>query len=197
MRSDLKIIAGWIPEGARVLDLGCGDGSLLDHLQSAKRVTGYGLEIDPDNISACIRRGVNVVEQDLNVKGLANFSHHHFDMAVMTQALQAVKHPDLMLDEMLRLSKECIITFPNFAYWRLRLFLLLKGRMPMSKTLPYTWYDTPNIHLCTFRDFEALCQEKGIRILRRAVVNSQHETPALARLWPNWFGQIALYQVTR
>lgn len=197
MRADLQIIADWIPEGSRVLDLGCGDGALLDYLQTHKNVNGYGLEIDPDNITACIARGVSVVEQDLDVKGLANFSHHHFDMAVMTQALQAVRHPDKMLEEMLRLSRECIVTFPNFAYWRLRLFLLLKGRMPVSKTLPYTWYDTPNIHLCTFRDFEALCAEKGIRILRRAVVNSQHETRLLARAFPNWLGQIALYQVTR
>lgn len=197
MRADLQLIANWIPEGSRVLDLGCGDGTLLDHLQSHKGVTGYGLEIDPDNINACVAKGVNVVEQDLDAKGLANFKHQQFDIAVMTQALQAFRHPDEMLDEMLRLSRECIITFPNFAYWRLRLYLLSKGRMPVSKTLPYSWYDTPNIHLCTFRDFEALCKEKNIRILRRAVVNSQHESSPLVRLFANWLGQIALYQVTR
>ena len=197
MRADLKIIADWIPPGSRVLDLGCGDGTLLHHLGKTKNILGYGLEIDPDNITACISKGVNVIEQDLDVKGLANFTHHHFDVVLMTQALQAVRQPDVMLDEMLRLGKECIITFPNFAYWRLQFYLLTKGRMPINKTLPYTWYNTPNIHLCTFRDFEALCRDKNIRITRRTVVDNEHQPSRLARHFPNWLGQIANYQVAK
>lgn len=197
MRIDLQIIAEWIQPQSRVLDLGCGDGTLLSHLQNTKSILGYGLEIDPFNITACIQKGVNVIEQDLDVKGLANLRQQHFDVVVMTQALQAVRQPDIMLDEMLRLGKECIITFPNFAYWKLRFYLLSKGRMPVSKTLPYTWYNTPNIHLCTFRDFEALCRDKNIRILRRAVVNDDQESQTLAQRFPNWLGQIAIYQVTK
>lgn len=197
MRADLQRIADWIPQGSRVLDLGCGDGTLLHHLQSCKGILGYGLEIDADNITACIARGVNVIQQDLDTKGLSNFRHQRFDVVVMTQALQTVRRPDRLLEEMLRLGKEGIVTFPNFGYWRLRLYQLLRGRMPVSRTLPYNWYDTPNIHLCTFRDFEALCAERQIRILRRAVVNEEHQTSPMTERFPNWLGQTAVYQITR
>jgi methionine biosynthesis protein MetW len=180
-----------------MLDLGCGDGTLLAYLQEHKQVTGYGLEINHEHITACMRRGVSVVEQNLDEKGLGNFRDQSFDIVVMTQALQAVRQPDMVLEEMLRLGRECIVTFPNFAYWRLRWYLMRKGRMPVSKTLPYTWYNTPNIHLCTFRDFEALCFEKNIHILNRSVVDNEHRDHWFNRLWPNLFGQIAIYRVTR
>lgn len=197
LRPDLDIIEQWIKPGAHMLDVGCGDGTLLGYLQENKNVSGYGLEINHEHITACMRRGVSVVEQDLDVKGLGNFRDQSFDIVVMTQALQAVREPDVMLEEMLRLGRECIVTFPNFAYWRLRWYLMRKGRMPVSKTLPYTWYNTPNIHLCTFRDFEALCFERGIRILDRAVGDNEHRAGWFNRLWPNLFGQIAIYRVTR
>ena len=115
----------------------------------------------------------------------------------MTQALQAVRQPDLMLDEMLRMGKECIVTFPNFGHWSLRLYLAGRGRMPMSKTLPYAWYNTPNIHLCTFKDFEKLCIEKNIRIKRRTVVDNGHRQRWFSQTFPNLFGRIAIYQVAR
>ena len=159
LRDDLRIIQQWVKPSSQVLDLGCGEGQLLSYLQANKQVNGYGLEINPDKITACIRNGVNVLEQNLD-DGLSNFADDSMDTVIMTQALQVVRRPDELLEEMLRIGKEAIVTFPNFGFWKTRFYLLLKGRMPMSETLPYNWYDTPNIHMCTFRDFEILCHEK-------------------------------------
>lgn len=196
MRDDLAVIYDWVPTGARVLDLGCGDGTLLDALARDKNVTGYGLEIDPGGITACLARGVNVIEQNLD-DGLANFDDGAYDLVVMTQALQALRRPDLMLDEMLRVAEEGIITFPNFAYWRHRVHLGLRGYMPVSKSLPHAWYDTPNIHLSTFNDFEHLCREKGLKIIDRAVGIGGNKGNRLSRHWPNLFGEIAIFRVAR
>jgi methionine biosynthesis protein MetW len=195
MRADLDIIQDWIPAGSRVLDLGCGNGELLAWLREHKQVSGYGLEIDPDNIARCIERGVNVIEQDLD-KGLGNFASNSFDVVLMTQALQAVDRPDQVLREMLRIGRQCIITFPNFGHWRCRWYLASRGRMPVSEFLPYTWYDTPNIHFCTFKDFEALCREQNIRVLDRLAVDHQHRDSLLSRLWPNLLGEIGIYRVS-
>src|SRR5574344_2048066 len=166
MRADLALIEQWIPKGSRVLDLGCGDGELLASLMKHKQVTGYGLEIAADNIAACIDKGVNVIEQDLD-QGLSNFDSDSFDVVVMSQALQVVHYPDKILQEMLRVGKTCIITFPNFGHWRCRWYLAHKGRMPVSDFLPYTWYNTPNIHFCNFADFEALCRDMQMTVLDR------------------------------
>ncbi|MFO8045285.1 MAG: methionine biosynthesis protein MetW [Halomonas sp.] len=195
-RPDFKLIHEWIPENAHILDLACGDGSLLAALARDKNVTGYGLEIDPNGITACIARGVNVIEQNLD-QGLANFDDDACDLVIMTQALQALRRPDLMLDEMLRVASEAIITFPNFAYWRHRVYLGIRGYMPVSKSLPHAWYDTPNIHLSTFNDFEQLCRDKGLIIVDRAVGIGDHEGHWTSRLWPNLFGEIAIFRVTR
>lgn len=196
MRADLELIYNWIPNGAHVLDLGCGDGTLLDTLARDKGVSGYGLEIDMNGITACLEKGVNVIEQDLD-QGLANFDDDTCDVVIMTQALQALRRPDRMLDEMLRIAGECIITFPNFAYWRHRFYLGFKGYMPVSKSLPHAWYDTPNIHLSTFNDFERLCRDKGLIIIDRAVGNGDHEGHWSSRLWPNLFGETAVFRVSR
>ena len=134
--------------------------------------------------------------QDID-KGLGNIQDKRFDYVVMTQALQAVQRPDLVLSEMLRVGKEAIITFPNFGHWRVRGYLFLKGRMPVSRTLPHQWFDTPNIHLCTVKDFETHCAKNGFKILQRMVVDRHHEYGPLTRILPNLFGEIALYRVTR
>ncbi len=197
MRADLDIIQEWIAPNSRILDLGCGDGTLLRYLKDTKQVRGYGLEINPDDITHCVRHGVNVIQQDLDARGLANFQDNCFDTVVMTQALQAVRRPDIMLDEILRLSRQGIITFPNFGHWRCRYYLARNGRMPISKSLPYTWYNTPNIHLCTFKDFETLCYQKNIHIMQRTVVDREHRHRWFNTLWPNLLGEIAIYRISR
>lgn len=193
MRADLAIIQQWITPGCRLLDLGCGDGNLLQTLQQTRQTHGYGLEIDQDDIAICISKGLNVLEQDLN-QGLSLFETDSFDWVIMTQALQAVASPDTLLEDMLRVGKRCIITFPNFGHWRIRSYLSWQGRMPKSKNLPYSWYDTPNIHLCTFKDFETLCNDKGFNIEARMVVNQNDGL--LLKLWPNLFGSTAIYHLS-
>ncbi|RZU38390.1 methionine biosynthesis protein MetW [Fluviicoccus keumensis] len=196
MRLDLRLAEQWIQPGSRVLDLGCGDGELLAHLRDQFNVHGYGLEIDEDKISAGVARGVNVIQQNLN-EGLGNFGDATFDSVIMTQALQAVAKPDELLEDMLRVAKEAIITFPNFAHWKTRGYLFWRGMMPVSEALPYSWYNTPNIHLCTFRDFEALCAEKGVAILNRRAVDGDQQGSLLMQKFPNMFGEVAIYRVTR
>ena len=161
MRLDLAVIQQWIKPGSRVLDLGCGDGTLLEALRDHRQVDGLGVEIEPDDITRCVARGISVIEQDLN-ESLGNFQTGDFDVVVMTLALQALRYPHRVLDEMLRIGGEAVVAVPNFGHWRARWYLISRGRMPVSKFLPYTWYDTPNIHFCTVRDFEALCKERHI-----------------------------------
>jgi len=196
MRDDFDFIARWIPPQSRVLDLGCGDGALLSELAQSRAVRGYGLEIDPDSIQACIERGVNVIEQDLN-NSLDNFADQSFDTVIMTQALQAMRYPHLVLDEMLRIGRECIVTFPNFGQWRARAYLTLQGRMPVTKQLSYQWYDTPNIHFFTYRDFEQLCAERGIVILQRKRLANGWPDRWLTGVMPNLFTETAVYQLSR
>ena len=194
MRGDLELVAGLINPGARVLDLGCGEGELLNHLQRDKRVNGYGLDRDAENIRTCVSKGVNVIEQDLD-QGLDNFAKDSFDMVVMTDALQAVKEPRQLVRDMLRVGEECIVTFPNFAHWRCRAQLALKGVMPVSEQLPHSWFDTPNIHLCTFADFEQLCKTESINIIQRRVVDANHQEKAFINWAPNFFGTYAFYRL--
>ena len=196
MRADLAIIADLVNEGARVLDLGCGEGELLAHLQANKHVYGYGLDVDAGNITTCITKGVNVIEYDLD-DGLDAFADDAFDMVVMTETLQSVRYPDELLSEMLRIGGECIVTFPNFGHWRCRAHLGVLGRMPLASHLPHSWYDTPNIHLCTFDDFEKLCRQRGYRIIERFVVGADYQSRALANRLPNLFGEIAFYRLGR
>lgn len=196
MRLDLTHIQRWIAPGSKVLDLGCGNGVFLRQLQDTRNVRGMGLEIDPANISAAIGRGLNIVEQNMDL-GLDNFPDQSFDTVVMAHALQVVHYPDRVLDEMLRIGREGVVTFPNFGHWRCRIYLAFRGRMPVSKFMPHSWYDTPNIHFCTVTDFEALCRDKGIRILDRKMVGNTRRRPLLARLWPNLFALTAVYRITR
>ena len=195
-RNDFEIIRQWIKPDSRVLDLACGDGELLKSLSQHKQVKGYGLEINPQNIEQCIINGVNVLEQDID-RGLGNFKDGSFDTVIMTQALQVLRHPHLVLDEMLRVGRKCIVTFPNFGHWRCRWYLSTRGKMPVSKFMPYTWYDTPNIHFCTFRDFEELCRQKKLTVIQRLVVDNAHKGDWKTRLFPNLMGEIAIYHLTK
>jgi methionine biosynthesis protein MetW len=196
MRPDQEIIQRWIEPDSRVLDLGCGDGSLLANLKLTKKVKGTGLEIDSDKIQTCVERGLNVIEQNLDA-GLWNFQTDSFDTVLLAQTLQALSHPDQLIDEMLRVGRRGIVTFPNFGNWKSRVYLSSKGRMPVSKFMPHAWYDTPNIHFCTVRDFDTLCKEKNIRILERTVVDLKHEGSLSMRLLPNLLGEIAIYHIAR
>lgn len=196
MRADLRIIKNWIEPQSRVLDLGCGDGSFLALLKQEKKIFDCGLDVDTENINKCLLAGVNVIEQDLN-KGLANFSDNSFDTVLLTQTLQAVQKPDVLVEEMLRIGKKCIITFPNFAYWRYRLYLVSKGRMPVLKSIPFEWYNTPNIHFCTIKDFDTLCYEKNIHVLNRTVVNYKYQNSSLMSINSNFFGINAIYHISR
>ena len=196
MPPDLEIIQNWIKTGSRVLDLGCGDGSLLHFLKTTKDVSEIGLEIDAENIESCIENGINVIEQNIN-QGLSNFQSNSFDTVLLAQTLQALSNPDMLIDEMLRIGTNGIVTFPNFGNWKCRLYLSSTGRMPVSKFMPHQWYNTPNIHFCTVKDFDALCSEKGIKVLTRTVVDSQHQGSWYMRAWPNFLGEIAIYHITK
>lgn len=195
LRVDFQIISDWIPEGARVLDLGCDNGTLLKHLQQ-RGVSGYGLEIDNSKFSDCIDAGVNVIQADLD-QGLPQFANQSFDFVILSQTLQAINRPDFLIEEIIRVGKQGIIGFPNFGHWQCRLQLALGGHMPVSRTLPNDWFNTPNIHLCTIQDFEQLCTDKQMTVLNRSIVNHAHKDTLGTKLLPNLFGQIALYQIKK
>ncbi|HVT35866.1 MAG TPA: methionine biosynthesis protein MetW [Nevskiaceae bacterium] len=191
MRPDLELIGDWIQPGARVLDLGCGDGALLRHLAATRRVRGYGLEIDAENLARCVDAGVNVIQADID-DGLKDFEAQSFDCVLMAQALQALQRPDHAVAEMLRVGKTAVVTFPNFGNWRVRAALAL-GRMPVTAALPDRWYDTPNIHLCTVADFEDLCRARGWRIADRRLLNRELRQGPSIVLAPNLFCEVAMY----
>ncbi|MFZ5523249.1 MAG: methionine biosynthesis protein MetW [Pseudomonadota bacterium] len=190
-RPDFAAIAAWIPKGASVLDLGCGDGSLLRFLRDMREVRGYGVEISDANIVACIRNGVNVIQDDLDT-GLSGFETLSFDYVILSQTLQAIRHTEALVQEILRVGRAGIVSFPNFGYWRNRL-KILRGSMPVSRDLPYQWYDTPNVHLCTLHDFEDFCAKQKVQILNRRVMTGEGEVQVL----PNLLGSTAVYRFQR
>lgn len=196
MRVDFEILESWVPQGAHVLDLACGDGTLLRSLMDDRGVTGYGLENDHQSIAQCIEKGVNVIEKEL-VRDLNGFQDNSFDLVIMTQAIQVMKYPDIILDEMLRVGRECIVTFPNFGNVRARAHLALRGKMPVTKKLPYQWYDTPNIHFCTVADFQNLCKSKDYRVINHATQAELLFNKQLKGLWPNLFAETAIYHLTK
>ncbi len=198
LRADLDIISGWIQPGSKVLDLGCGDGTLLAHLRDQYHVLGYGLEIDRFNIEVCVEKNINVIQANLNHGLKSYFADKRFDCVIMSQTLQATEQPDLLIEEMLRVGAEGIVTFPNMAHWSARLQLGLQGIMPVTKNLPNQWFNTPNVHLCTLNDFEKLCSKHDIQILERAVVDHSHKKGGwLTNLFPNLLGEIAIYRFRR
>lgn len=187
-RPDFAAIAEWIPQGARVLDLGCGDGTLLKYLQQTRSVNGYGVEIDDGNVLECVKNGVHVIQSDLE-RGLADFDDGSFDFVVLSQTLQAMRNTERIVREMLRVGRAGIVTFPNFGYWKNRLHVL-RGHMPISENLPFEWFNTPNIHLCTVDDFEKFCSQRGINIVARTVLTGGRPATVL----PNLLGELAVYQ---
>ena len=190
-RADYATIGRWVGEGARVLDLGCGDGALLQFLVSERHASGYGIEIDDAGVLASVRNGVNVLQSDLE-RGLAGFDDAAFDVVLLSQTLQAMRRIEAIVAEMLRVGREAIVTFPNFGHWSHRL-QVLRGRMPVSSSLPYQWFDTPNIHLCTVADFDAFLAERGHRVLDRVVLTGGRPV-AFA---PNLMGELAIYRFRR
>jgi methionine biosynthesis protein MetW len=187
-RYDFALISSWIPERAKVLDLGCGDGELLAGLAATRAVTGYGIEIDPGLVLASVKNGVNVLQDDLE-SGLSTFADNSFDFVILSQTLQAMRNVEGVMREMLRVGREGIVTFPNFGYWRHRLDVI-GGHMPVSRSLPHSWYNTPNLHLCTVKDFEDLCIKLGAVILDERVL---HEGKQVSFL-PNLLGSLGVFR---
>jgi len=197
VRADLDLVARMVPAGSRVLDLGCGDGDLLAELIASRGCRGQGVEVSREALHACVERGVPVVEADID-RGLPEFEDGSFDVVVLSQTLQAVHRPALVLRELTRVGRLGIVSFPNFGHWRLRVQLVARGKMPVTRTLPYRWYETPNIHLCTVRDFEALARVEGLTLLDRRLLDaSGGAAPARARRRPNLLAAGAAYLLRR
>lgn len=196
MRNDLKSIVDWIKPDSHLLDLGCGNGTLLAHLHSKKNVSGYGIEIDETAISECIKNGVDVIQKDID-GNMTEFADQSFDYVVMSQSLQTMRHTDKVLLEMLRVGREGIISFPNMGYIKGRIQLALFGHMPVTKSLAHTWYETPNIHLCTVKDFKNLCKELDIEIVEFKLLGNDLKNHLMMRLFPNLLGKVALYRVRK
>lgn len=188
MRPDLDAIVHWVAPGARVLDLGCGDGQLLRTLWEARQAPGYGVEIDDASVLACVANDVNVLQVDLE-SGLSLFGDGSFDSVILSETLQTIHRTEFLMREMLRVGREAIVSFPNFGHWSARLQVVL-GRMPVSETLPYEWYETPNVHHCTISDFEDLCRRLGIRIRERLALHNGRPVTWL----PNLLGSVAVYR---
>ena len=186
-----KIINSWVPENSKVIDFGCGDGSLLKELFENKQVLGYGVEINDTKIEKCIEKGVPVIKLNID-KGLNDFMSSDFDLSIMARSIQCLKKPDLALNRMLKLSKRCVVTLPNLGYWRCRINLAL-GKMPITPDLPSSWYETENIHLCTIKDFENLCLKENISIKDKVFINRNGDQGGLSKINPNLFAVEGVY----
>lgn len=198
LRPDLAAIADMIPQNARVLDVGCGDGALLEHLVATHQVDGRGLELNQQNVNACVTRGLSVVQGDADTD-LVDYPSQVFDVVILSQTIQATRRPNFVLNQLLRIGKRTVVSLPNFGHWRVRLSLLARGRMPETKALGHTWYDTPNIHLCTIADFVALTHEAGARIERALELKENGLTRDMrpAAWGPNLFAEGAIFLLAK
>jgi methionine biosynthesis protein MetW len=191
LRADLAFIAHWVPKKSQVLDLGCGDGVMLEYLQTDKACIGYGIEIDDEKIPACVARNVSVIQRDLEA-GLSIFADNSFDTVLCLSALQMMKNVEGILRDIARVGNEAIVSFPNFAYWPHRVSLL-RGRMPVSKSLPYEWYDTPNVRCATINDFKELANKVGLEVLECVALHNGNPVSFL----PNWRGSLAVFRLRK
>lgn len=197
LRADLLLISDMVENGSRVLDIGCEDGALLEYLGREKQVTGRGIELSQAGVNACVARGLSVIQGDADTD-LGNYPDDAFDYAVLSQTLQAVRAPHLVLQQLARIGRRTIVSFPNFGYWKVRRRLLLRGRMPVTKVLPDQWYETPNIHLCTIRDFLILCEDLNIEVEKSLILDERGRVTMARSLWlANLVGQQAIFLLRR
>ena len=192
VRPDFDVVTNWVPQGASVLDLGCGDGELLARLQRERGTIGYGVEIEDGAVLACLNRGLNVLQGNIE-SGLNLFDDGAFDVVILSQTLQATRHTEALVREVLRVGKSAIVTLPNFGHWSVRWQLGFGGRMPVSKRLPYQWYDTPNVHFSTITDFDVFCADKGISVVRRVALAGG----SAIKFLPNVRGETAVFQIRK
>ena len=191
-----EVIENWVSSGSRILDLGCGDGSILEALKLNKSVGGYGIEIDKENIQACLEKGLEVIEQNID-KGLTNFQDKSFDTVLVSQTIQVLKNPKEALDEITRIGYQSIIVIPNFGHWKSRLTVFLGGKMPVTEALPEKWYETDNIHLCTVADFENLCSELDIVVEEKKILNAKGKVSSISSGWSNLLSSAVIYRLSR
>jgi methionine biosynthesis protein MetW len=196
IRVDLQLIADMVAPDTRALDVGCGDGALLAYLMNFKRVDARGMELSQTGVNACVANGLSVIQGDADTD-LRDYPDNAFDYVILSQTLQATREPREVLRQMLRVGKRAIVSFPNFAHWQVRLRMVFGGRMPQTTSLPYKWYDTPNIHLCSIDDFRALCRDMGVQIERAIVLNSKSRRIQMPPLLANLIGEQAVFMLRR
>lgn len=189
-RADFDVVSAWVPQGARVLDLGCGDGALLARLAKERNCRGYGVEIDHGAMLAAMKNGVNVIQSNIE-GGLAFFGNRSFDVVILSQTLQATRYTEALIKDVLDIGRSAIVTIPNFAHWQVRLQLGIGGRMPVSRRMPYQWYDTPNVHFSSILDFDNFCDKKRIVVEKKIVLAGGREV----RVLPNLRGETAVFQI--
>ena len=197
MNLNYKVVCDLVEKNSKVLDLGCGNGELLELLKKEKQIKGFGVEINQESLLEALVKGLSVIQGDID-KGLDEFKNNTYDYAILNQTLQSTKYPEMIIDEMLRVANKCIVSFPNFAYWRVRFYLFFKGKMPKSKQLPYEWYDTPNIHLLTISDFFEFCKKRNIKIEKSVyLTRNKSRSGFLIKNIANFFSEEVVFVISK